>query len=106
MAEACKATGGAGLSHSRGYEDAINSRISGEVIGNNHSLQINDRSEINKHNKYLEVESTLPENIKERALSVFKSAVAERYPIKDAIEKVQKEALCEIETVFKGQMLR
>ena len=56
MAEACKATGGAGLSHSRGYEDAINSRISGEVIGKYHSLQINSRYEINKHNKCLEVE--------------------------------------------------
>ena len=106
MAEACKATGGAGLSHSRGYEDAINSRISGEVIGKYHSLQINSRSEINIHNKCLEVESTLPDNIKERALSVFKSAVSERYPIKDAIEKVQKEALCEIETVFKGQRFK
>ena len=46
MAEACKATGGAGLSHSRGYEDAINSRITGEVIGKYHSLQINSRYEI------------------------------------------------------------
>ena len=56
--------------------------------------------------KYLDVESTLPDKIKDRALSVFKSAVSERYPIKDAIEKVQKEALCEIETVFKGQRFK
>ena len=33
MAQACKATGGAGLSHSRGYEDAVNARISGEING-------------------------------------------------------------------------
>ena len=58
------------------------------------------------HHKYLDVESTLPDKIKDRALSVFKSAVSERYPIKDAIEKVQKEALCEIETVFKGQRFK
>eukprot|EP00092_Neocalanus_flemingeri_P002900 GFUD01003102.1.p1 GENE.GFUD01003102.1~~GFUD01003102.1.p1 ORF type:complete len:138 (-),score=45.79 GFUD01003102.1:400-813(-) len=85
MAQTCKATGGAGLSSTRGYEDTINARISGEI---------ND------------VESTLPDNIKDRALSVFKSAVSENYPIKDAIEKVQKEALCEIETVFKGQRFK
>ena len=52
---------------------------------------------------FLEVESNLPENIKDRALSVFKSAVSEKYPIIVAIEKVQKEALCEIETVYKSQ---
>ena len=52
------------------------------------------------------MESTLPEDIKERALSVFRAAVSEKYPIKDAIEKVQKEALCEIETVFKGQRFK
>ena len=37
---------------------------------------------------------------------MFKSAVSEKYPIIAAIEKVQKEALCEIETVFKGQRLK
>ena len=55
---------------------------------------------------FLEVESNLPENIKDRALSVFKSAVSEKYPIIAAIEKVQKDALCEIETVFKGQRFK
>eukprot|EP00092_Neocalanus_flemingeri_P046329 GFUD01052097.1.p1 GENE.GFUD01052097.1~~GFUD01052097.1.p1 ORF type:complete len:154 (-),score=53.54 GFUD01052097.1:65-478(-) len=85
MAQACKATGGAGLSHSRGYEDAVNAKISGEL---------ND------------VESTLPENIKDRALSVFKAAVSEKYSIIQAIEKVEKEALGEIETVFKGQRFK
>ena len=33
MAQTCKATGGAGLSHTKGYEDAVNARISGEVNG-------------------------------------------------------------------------
>ena len=55
---------------------------------------------------FVEVESNLPENIKDRALSVFRSAVSEKYPIIAAIEKVQKEALCEIETVFKGQRFK
>merc|ERR1712013_476930 len=76
MAQQCKATGGAGLSHSRGYEDAVNAKISGELN---------------------EVESNLPENIKDRAVSVFKSAVSQGYPIIAAVEKVQNE------TVFKGQ---
>merc|ERR1711915_1145108 len=85
MAQTCKATGGAGLSHTKGYEDAVNARISGEVN---------------------EVESNLPDNIKDRAVSVFKAAVSEKYPIKDAIEKVQREALCEVDTVFKGQRFK
>ena len=33
MAQQCKATGGAGLSHSRGYEDAVNAKISGQLNG-------------------------------------------------------------------------
>ena len=37
---------------------------------------------------------------------MFRSAVSEKYPIIAAIEKVQKEALCEIETVFKGQRFK
>ena len=37
---------------------------------------------------------------------MFRSAVSEKYPIIVAIEKVQKEALCEIETVFKGQRFK
>ena len=52
------------------------------------------------------MESTLPEDIKDRALSVFRAAVSEKYPIKDAIEKVQKEALSEIETGFKDQRFK
>ena len=57
--------------------------------------------------KYIvEVESNLPDNIKDRAVSVFKAAVSEKYPIKDAIEKVQREALCEVDTVFKGQRFK
>merc|ERR1712042_372711 len=85
MAQQCKATGGAGLKHTKGYEDTVNSKISGELN---------------------EVESNLPDNIKDRAVSVFKSAVSQSYPIIDVVEKVQKEALCEVETVFKGQRFK
>jgi len=85
MADACKATKGAGLSHTRGFELAVNARISGEI---------ND------------VESNLPDNIKTRAVSVFKSAASEKYPVINIIEKVQKEALCEVENVFKGQRFK
>ena len=35
MADNCKTTKGAGSSHTRGFEDAVNSRISGELIGEN-----------------------------------------------------------------------
>ena len=52
------------------------------------------------------VETNLPENIKERAVSVFKAAVSQKYVIKDVIEKVQKEGLAEVENVFKGQRFK
>ena len=37
---------------------------------------------------------------------MFKSAVSQGYPIIAAVEKVQNEALSEIETVFKGQRFK
>ena len=53
-----------------------------------------------------EVESDLPEDIKERALSVFRASISDKCTIQQAIEKVQKEALCEVETRFKGQRFK
>jgi len=85
MAEACNVTARAGASHSKGFEDAVNSRISGELQ---------------------EVESDLPDDIRDDALRVFRLAVAQKCTIKDAIEKVQKEALTEVETRFKGQRFK
>jgi len=85
MAEACNVTARAGASHSRGYEDAVNARISGELQ---------------------EVESDLPEDIRDDALRVFRIAVDNKLSIKDAIEKVQKDALSEIEVRFKGQRFK
>ena len=53
-----------------------------------------------------EVDSDLPEDIKERALSVFRASISDKCTIQQAIEKVQKEALCEVETRFKGQRFK
>ena len=52
------------------------------------------------------METNLPDNIKDRAVSVFKAAVSEKYVIKDIIEKVQRDALSEVENVFKGQRFK
>ena len=48
----------------------------------------------------------MPEEIKERAVSVFKSAISQKFLVKDSIEKVQKEALSEIENVYKGKRFK
>ena len=48
------------------------------------------------------METNLPDNIKDRAVSVFKAAVSEKYVIKDIIEKVQRDALSEVENVFRN----
>ena len=53
-----------------------------------------------------EVESDLPEDIKERALSCFRAAISDKCTIQQAIEKVQKDALSEVETRFKGQRFK
>lgn len=37
---------------------------------------------------------------------MFKAAVSEKYVIKDIIEKVQRDALSEVENVFKGQRFK
>ena len=79
----CGTTRGAG--NNRAYEDAVNTRISGELQ---------------------EVESDLPEDIRDRALSVFRAAVSDKATVQQAIEKVQKEALVEVETRFKGQRFK
>merc|ERR1712200_302416 len=84
MAEACNVTARAGGS-GKGYEDAVNARIAGELQ---------------------EVESDLPDDIRDDALRVFRIAVDSKCTIKEAIDKVQKEALIEVETRFKGQRFK
>ena len=83
MAETCGTTRGAG--NNRAYEDAVNTRISGDLQ---------------------EVESDLPEDIRDRAFSVFRAAISDKATVQQAIEKVQKEALVEVETRFKGQRFK
>jgi len=83
MPETCSATRGAG--NNRAFEDAANARIQGELQ---------------------EVESDLPEDIRDDALRVFRGAIADKATIQDAINKVNKEALCEVETRFKGQRFK
>merc|ERR1712154_256291 len=80
MAETCGTTRGAG--NNRAYEDAVNTRINGDLQ---------------------EVESDLPEDIRDRALSVFRAAISDKATVQQAIEKVQKEALVEVETRFKAK---
>ena len=83
MAENCGTTRGAG--NNRAYEDAVNTRIDGDLQ---------------------EVESDLPEDIRDSALSVFRAAISDKATVQQAIEKVQKEALVEVETRFKGQRFK
>jgi len=83
MAELCGTTRGAG--NNRAFQDAANSRIDGELQ---------------------EVESDLPEDIRDRALSCFRAAISDKCTIQQAIEKVQKDALSEVETRFKGQRFK
>ena len=71
------------------------------------------------------MESDLPEDIRDDALRVFRGAIADKATIQDAINKVSlllpvvliwllllptlqvnKEALCEVETRFKGQRFK
>merc|ERR1711913_277750 len=75
MAENCATTRGAG--NNRAYEDAVNTRIDGDLQ---------------------EVESDLPEDIRNRALSVFRAAISDKATVQQAIEEVQ--------TRFKGQRFK
>jgi len=83
MAETCGTTRGAG--NSRAFEDAANARITGELQ---------------------EVESDLPEDLRDDALRVFRAAISDKCTIQDAINKVNKDALTEVETRFKGQRFK
>ena len=54
----------------------------------------------------LEVESDLPENLRDEAVLCFEAAVANKMPIGDAITKVQKDVLSKCDEVFKGQRFK
>ena len=52
------------------------------------------------------MESDLPEDIRDRALSVFRAAISDKFTVQQAIDKVNKEALVEVEERFKGQRFK
>lgn len=45
-------------------------------------------------------------SLRDRALSVFRAAISDKFTVQQAIEKVQKEALVEVEERFKGQRFK
>ena len=51
----------------------------------------------------IEVESDLPENLRDEAVLCFEAAVANRMQVGDAITKVQNDVLKKCDDVFKGQ---
>ena len=51
----------------------------------------------------LEVESDLPENLRDEAVLCFEAAVANKMQVGDAITKVQNDVLKKCDDVYKGQ---
>jgi len=80
---ACNVTAKSG--QSKGLEDALGASVKG---------------------KLQEVESDLPENLRDEAVLCFEAAVANKMPIGDAITKVQKDVLSKCDEVFKGQRFK
>jgi len=80
MAEACNITARSGSS--KGYEEASKGTIKGELQ---------------------EVESDLPDDLRDQALLAFKAAVDSRMSVGDSIAKVQKDVLSKCDEIFKGQ---
>merc|ERR1711974_265064 len=80
---ACSVTAKSG--QSKGLEDALGTSVKG---------------------KLQEVESDLPENLRDEALLCFEAAVANRMTVGDAITKVQKDVLSKCDEVFKGQRFK
>ena len=64
-------------------QDAANARIQGELQGE-FSMSVDKKS----RKTISEVESDLPEDIRDDALRVFRSAIADKCTIQDAINKV------------------
>merc|ERR1712154_663409 len=83
MAEACNITARSG--QSKGYENAVQGTIKGELQ---------------------EVESDLPDDLRDQALLAFKAAVDMKMSVGDAITKVQKDVLSKCDDVFKGQRFK
>jgi len=77
---ACAVTAKSG--QSKGLEDALGSSVKG---------------------KLQEVESDLPENLRDEAVLCFEAAVANKMQVGDAITKVQNDVLKKCDDVYKGQ---
>jgi len=80
---ACNVTAKSG--QSKGLEDALGASVKG---------------------KLQEVESDLPENLRDEAVLCFEAAVANKMQVGDAITKVQKDVLSKCDDVFKGQRFK
>jgi len=77
---ACNVTAGSGMS--RGLEDALGAKVQGKLQN---------------------VESDLPEDLKNEASLRFQAAIDSHLPIGSATEKVQEEVLSKCNDVFKGK---
>ena len=53
-----------------------------------------------------EVESDLPDDLRDQALLAFKAAVDMKMSVGDAIAKVQKDVLSKCDEIFKGQRFK
>merc|ERR1711879_868310 len=70
---------------SKGYENAVQGTIKGELQ---------------------EVESDLPDDLRDQALLAFKAAVDMKMSVGDAIAKVQKDVLSKCDDIFKGKRFK
>ena len=110
---ACAVTHGSG--QSKGLEDALGASVKGKLQGKiTTEYQIRNNCCLNDFNKIfsinesgiffvVEVESDLPENLRDEAVLCFEAAVANKMQIGDAITKVQKDVLSKCDEIYKGQ---
>merc|ERR1712080_19523 len=81
----CGVTGGAGDKMTKGYEDAVNSRINGELE---------------------DFESDLPNDVQSEAKRIFMACCHNAMPVKLAVEQTQNELDELVNKNYKGQRLR
>ena len=100
---ACNVTAKSG--QSRGLEDALGATVKGKLEGKHWKKKTNSAF----HNwklisrNFSEVDSDLPQDIRDEALMCFEAAVSNRMAVGDAIQKVQKDVLSKCDERFKGQ---
>ena len=112
---ACNVTAKSG--QSKGLEDALGASVKGKLQGSLNCKLFHDYYleyysnfifiQVSFKCFYLsEVESDLPENLRDEAVLCFEAAVANKMQIGDAITKVQKDVLSKCDDVFKGQRFK